>query len=176
MITSNKTLITVTVYFRGWYWCLVCGSTSRRKKWLFPVVLWEIKTARRNQRPEGEFLCLPWCVGFFSNCVKTYTHPACLHSLIWFIYIYNGYKVCLTQIAFWNCLCLCFWCKGCWRCFCTCDKIQVWWHWGKLLSVVTLWHWVNGLEQISFHFLFCFLLNRLTCFLPDWPYNPFQTT
>ena len=47
-------LIKVTVYYRSWYWCLVCGSTSCREKWLFPVFFWEIETAWRNQRLEGK--------------------------------------------------------------------------------------------------------------------------
>lgn len=55
--TYWATQITITtVSSRGWYWCLMCGSTPCRKKWLFPVFLWEVETAWRDQRSEGKSL------------------------------------------------------------------------------------------------------------------------
>lgn len=51
------TRLRVPVSSRCWHWRLVCGSTPRREVRLFPVLLWEIETARRDQRPAGESLC-----------------------------------------------------------------------------------------------------------------------
>lgn len=47
----------VPVSSRCWHWRLVCGPTPRREDRLFPVFLWKIETAWRDQRPAGESQC-----------------------------------------------------------------------------------------------------------------------
>lgn len=46
-------LMTALISSRRWYWCLMCGTTTRRKDGLFPVFLWEIEATWRDQRLEG---------------------------------------------------------------------------------------------------------------------------
>lgn len=47
----------------------MCGSTPCREKWLFPVILWETETTRRDQRPEGE------SVQCFTDICNCHTEP-----------------------------------------------------------------------------------------------------
>lgn len=49
-------IIIICARCRSWYWCLVCGAAARRENRLFPVFLWEIETAWRDQGPQGQYL------------------------------------------------------------------------------------------------------------------------
>lgn len=81
--THHAAQTPLSVSSRSWYWCLMCGSASRRENRLFPVLLWEIETARRDQRPEGEFN--PAFNSSLTHLWSLTAHtPACCHIVFLF--------------------------------------------------------------------------------------------
>lgn len=114
-------------------------------------------------------------------CWRCYFTVFYSHSLLFWPLFHTTMSV--SHVTF-PCPWFCFWCGLSWclfqgrrGCLCTGDKIQIWrnrgeslWGTTQLLSsqLVTCCQPVWCCLSVS--------LYRLTCFLPDWPYSPFQTT